>query len=85
MANDYKVNKNAFNVSTTEDNGTEERKWSIDNVYKNEFTMDSLMSTLQVVDIFRRKYPNDDIIEGFEEILREEICMMFGGSLYKEK
>lgn len=81
MTNDYKVNKNAFNVSTTEDNGTEERKWSIDNVFRSEFTIDSLMNTLMVVDIFKRKYPNDDIISCFDEIVRDEICNLFGGTL----
>ena len=79
MANDYKVNKDAFNVSTTEDNGT--KKWSIDDVLRSEFTIDSLMNTLMVVDIFKRKYPNDDIISGFDEIVRDEICNLFGGSL----
>lgn len=81
MANDYKVNKDALNVSTTVDNGTEERKWSIDNVLGSEFTIDSLMNTLMVVDIFKRKYPNDDVISGFDEIVRDEICSLFGGSL----
>lgn len=82
--NDYKVNRNGFTVSTTMDNGTEEKKWSIEELWKTHFTVDSLVDTLQVIDIFKKKYPNDEIIDGFEEIVRQELCMMFGGSLYKE-
>jgi hypothetical protein len=82
--NDYKVNRNGFTVSTTMDNDTEEKKWSLDELWKTQFTVDSLIDTLQVIDIFKKKYPNDEIIDGFEEIVRQELCMMFGGSLYKE-
>lgn len=81
---DYKVNRNGFTVSTTMDNGTEEKKWSIEELWKTQFTVDSLVDTLQVIDIFKKKYPNDEIIDGFEEIVRQELCMIFGGSLYKE-
>ena len=83
--NDYKVNGNKFTVSTTMDNGTEEKKWSLNNLYENEFTVDSLVKTLDVLDTFKRKYPNDDVIAGFEEIVREELCNMFGGTLYIEE
>ena len=57
-----------------------EKTWSINNVYKNEFTIDSLMTTLEVLDIFKRKYPNDETIQNFEDIVREEICQIFGGT-----
>ena len=56
------------------------KTWSINNVYKNEFTIDSLMTTLEVVNIFKRKYPNDETIQNFEDIVREEICQIFGGT-----
>lgn len=56
------------------------KTWSINNVYKNEFTIDSLMTTLEVLDIFKRKYPNDETIQNFEDIVREEICQIFGGT-----
>ena len=78
-----KVNLNNPNVSTTLENN-ESKEWSLNNVYENEFTVDSLVKTLEVLDIFKRKYPNDDIIAGFEEIVREELCNMFGGTLYTE-
>ena len=56
------------------------KTWSINNIYKNEFTIDSLMTTLEVVNIFKRKYPNDETIQNFEDIVREEICQIFGGT-----
>ena len=73
------VNLNNPNVSSTLENN-ENKEWSLDNVYKNEFTIDSLVKTLEVLDTFKRKYPNDQTIRDFEDIVREEICQMFGGT-----
>lgn len=73
------INLNDPNVSNTLENN-EINEWSFDNVYKNDFTIDSLVRTLEVLDIFKRKYPNDETIRDFEYIVREEICQMFGGS-----
>lgn len=73
------IDLNNPNVSSTlEDNGKKE--WSVENLYKTEFTLDSLVETLQVLDIFKRKYPNDETIRDFEDIVRDEICQMFGGT-----
>lgn len=58
-----------------------ERQWNIQDVYASEFTLDSLVRTLDVIDIFKRKYPNDDIVQNFEDIVRDEICQLFGGSI----
>lgn len=79
--NDYRVNRDSFNVSTTMDNGTNEKKWSIEDMYKSGLTVQNLIDVLQVTDALKRKYPNDDIICDFEEIIRDEICMMFGGTI----
>ena len=77
------VNLNDPNVSSTlEEN--EKKKWSIENLYQTEFTLDSLIETLQVLDTFKRKYPNDQTVKDFEEIVRDEICMLFGGSIIDE-
>lgn len=75
----YIVNINNFNMSSILENN-KGKTWSINNVYKNEFTIDSLMTTLEVLDIFKRKYPNDETIQNFEDIVREEICQIFGGT-----
>ena len=75
------IDTNNQNVSTTLDDGRKELQWDITYVYQNEFTLDSLLKTLEVIDTFKRKYPNDETIKRFENIVRNEICMMFGGSL----
>ena len=76
---EYIVNINNFNMSSILENN-KGKTWSINNVYKNEFTIDSLMTTLEVLDIFNRKYPNDETIQNIEDIVREEICQIFGGT-----
>ena len=76
---EYIVNINNFNMSSILENN-KGKTWSINNVYKNEFTIDSLMTTLEVLDIFKRKYPNDETVQNFEDIVREEICQIFGGT-----
>lgn len=76
---EYIVNINNFNMSSILENN-KGKTWSINNVYKNEFTIDSLMTTLEVLNIFKRKYPNDETIQNFEDIVREEICQIFGGT-----
>ena len=73
------INLNDPNVSNTLENN-EINEWSFDNVYKNDFTIDSLVRTLEVLDTFKRKYPNDETIRDFEDIVREEICQIFGGT-----
>ena len=81
---EYKVNLNSQNVSTTVEQDKKELQWSINDVYQNELSLDSLMRTLEVLDTFKRKYPNDETIKRFENIVRNEICMMFGGTLDSE-
>ena len=78
---EYKVNLNSQNVSTTAEQDKKELQWSINDVYQNELSLDSLMRTLEVLDTFKRKYPDDETIKRFENIVRNEICMMFGGTL----
>ena len=56
------------------------KTWSINDVYKNEFTIDGLMTTLKMLNIFKMKYPNDETVQNFEDIVREEICQIFGGT-----
>lgn len=78
----YTVKTKGNNVSTTMD--MEEKKWSLTNIYDTEFTVDSLIQTLQVLDSFKRKYPNDETIQDFEVIVRDEICQLFGGTVLNE-
>lgn len=78
----YTVNTNDNNVSTTMD--TKEKKWSIMDMYNTEFTLEGLVKTLDILDTFKRKYPNDETIQDFEEIVRDEICQLFGGTVLNE-
>ena len=76
---EYIVNINNFNMSSILENN-KGKTWSINNVYKNEFTIDGLMTTLKMLNIFKMKYPNDETVQNFEDIVREEICQIFGGT-----
>ena len=75
----YTININTFNMSSMLENN-KGKTWSINNVYKNEFTIDGLMTTLKMLNIFKMKYPNDETVQNFEDIVREEICQIFGGT-----
>ena len=86
--NDYRVPNDPFVSTSTADvnscdssyGGSTKRKWNIQDVYASEFTLDGLVKTLDVIDIFKRKYPNDEIVQNFEDIVRDEICQLFGGT-----
>ena len=78
----YTIDVNDPNVSTTLEAQEETKKsWTIDEIYKAELTLDSIIETLQVVDVLKKKYPNDDVVKCFEEIIRQEACEMFGGKI----
>lgn len=77
---EYEVDPNAPNVSTTLDQG-KDKKWNLEEVYESPFTIDMLMETLNVLDSFKRKYPENMTVKNFELLVREEICLMFGGKL----
>ena len=78
---DYKVDLNENNVSSTlNTESKKDKKWDLSNIYDSDFQLDALVETLQVIDIFKKKYPNDDTVQAFEDIVREEICQIFGGT-----
>lgn len=86
--NDYRVPNDPFVSTSTADvnscdssyGGSTKRKWNIKDVYASDFTLDGLVKTLDVIDIFKRKYPNDETVQNFEDIVRDEICQLFGGT-----
>ena len=86
--NDYRVSNDPFVSTSTADvnscdssyGGSAKRKWNIKDVYASEFTLDGLVKTLDIIDIFKRKYPNDETVQNFEDIVRDEICQLFGGT-----
>ena len=68
------------NVTTTVE-VPQNDKWSIEKMYESEFSIQELVKTLEVVAVFRKKYPNDETVQDFENIVRDEICQMFGGNI----
>ena len=70
---------------TNENNSTNENdRWNIDRLGNSEFTIDELINVLAVIDKFKRKYPNDDIPVSMEDVVREEICNIFGGTTLED-
>lgn len=76
---DYNINPETQNVTTTQERT--DSKWNISKIYNTEFTVDSLVSALELIDVFKRKYPNDETVKDFEKIVRQELCMLFGGTI----
>lgn len=68
------------NVTTTVETPQND-KWSIEKMYESEFSIQELVKTLEVVAVFRKKYPNDETVQDFENIVRDEICQIFGGNI----
>ena len=53
-------------------------------VYNADLSVSEMINAIQVFETLKAKYPNDETIAGAIEILRDEICMMFGGSIYDD-
>jgi hypothetical protein len=60
-----------------------EDNWNLKNyVYRSEISVDDIINSIRVFELLKEKYPNDDVVYISIEILRNEICKMFGGSIY---
>ena len=59
-------------------------RWNLNNVYNSEFTVNELIDSLNVFDRLQKIYPNDENIAISIEILRNEICKMFGGTIFND-
>ena len=60
-------------------------KWNLKrDLYDAELTVDELVNAIYVFDRLHHKYPNDDTVATAIEILRDEVCQMFGGSIYND-
>ena len=60
-------------------------KWNLKrDLYDAELTVDELINAIYVFDSLQHKYQNDDTIATAIEILRDEVCQMFGGSIYND-
>ena len=61
-------------------------KWSLEkNVYSSEISLDDMVRSIRVFELLKNKYPNDELIDGAIEVLRDEICKMFGGTIYNDE
>lgn len=60
-----------------------ENKWNLEKyVYSSEISLDDMVCSIKVFEVLKNKYPNDELIDGAIEVLREEVCRMFGGTIY---
>lgn len=60
--------------------------WNLrENVLNAEVTVNEMVDAIHVFEVLKSKYPNDDIITGAIEILRDEVCQMFGGTIYDDE
>lgn len=50
-------------------------------VYNSDLTVDEMTNAIHVFEVLHVKYPNDEFVVGAIEILRDEICKMYGGSI----
>ena len=51
-------------------------------VYNSDLTVEEMTNAIHVFEVLRVKYPNDEFVDGAIEILRDEICKLYGGSIY---
>lgn len=60
-------------------------RWNLKQyVYSADISVDEIINTIRVFEILKEKYPNDELIDDAIEVLRNEICNMFGGTIYCE-
>lgn len=52
------------------------------NVYAADLSVDAMTDAIEVFEVLKTKYPNDENVVTAIEILRNEICMMYGGSIF---
>lgn len=77
----YTLNNPSVSVSRNFENTAKEEGWTVKNLTKSDFELEELVSTLYTVNKFKKKYPNDEFVSIFDEIVRDEICHIFGGAL----
>lgn len=59
------------------------KNWNLKSyVYNADLSVEEMTKSIHVFEVLQVKYPNDEFVEGAIDILRNEICMMYGGSIY---
>lgn len=63
----------------------EKEVWDLrSNVFESTLSIDDIVNAIYVFERLKFKYPNDDNITFSIELLRDEICKMFGGTIYNK-
>ena len=63
-----------------------ENNWNLKNfVYKSDLSVDEITSAIRVFEILKIKYPNDELMDDVIDLLRDEICKMYGGTIYTDE
>ena len=63
-----------------------DKNWNLKtHLYDADLSVEELVNSIIVFDRLQHKYPNDDIIATAIEILRDEVCQIFGGSIYTDE
>lgn len=58
------------------------KSWNLKNyVYNADLSVDEMTNAIHVFETLKVKYPNDEFVNGAIDILRNEICKMYGGSI----
>lgn len=59
--------------------------WTTDLFFSANPRVSDMVKALVILEELHQKLPNEESIDITMEAIREEICNIFGGSLYKEK
>lgn len=61
------------------------KNWSLRTDFdKSDLSIEEIVGAIRVFESLQEKYPNNDVIATSIDILRDEACKMFGGSIYRE-
>jgi hypothetical protein len=56
--------------------------WNLEKyVYSSDLSIHEIIEAIRVLEVLKTKYPKDEIIATSIDILRNEACNMFGGSI----
>lgn len=61
------------------------KNWNLKSyVYNADLSVEEMTNAIHVFEVLQVKYPNDEFVDSAIDILRNEICMMYGGSIYDD-
>ena len=61
------------------------KNWNLKtHLYDAPVSVNDLIRAIEVFNCLKNKYPNDENVDIAIEILRDEICQMFGGTIFAD-